>query len=84
MGTPLGRVPVKVKRLNGRVVDAAPEYEAARSIALEKRVPLRRVMELAVRAAMDLVEDADRTGKSAQRCTLCCGPGGATGSAADL
>ena len=62
MGTPLGRVPVKVKRLNGRVVDAAPEYEAARSIALEKRVPLRRIMELALRAAMDLVEDADRTG----------------------
>ena len=60
--TPLGPVPVKVKRLNGRVVDAAPEYEAARSIALEKRVPLRRIMELALRAAMDLVEDADRTG----------------------
>ena len=54
--TPLGAVPVKVKRLSGRVVDAAPEYEAARSIALEKRVPLRRVMELAMRASMDLLE----------------------------
>ena len=57
--TPLGRVPVKVKRLNGRVVDAAAEYEAARGIALEKKVPLRRVMELARRAAMESPEEAD-------------------------
>lgn len=57
--TPLGRVPVKVKRLNGKVVDAAAEYEAARSIALEKKVPLRRVMHLARRAAMGPLEEAD-------------------------
>ena len=57
--TPLGRVPVKVKRLNGRVVDAAAEYEAARGIALEKKVPLRRVMELARRAALESPEEAD-------------------------
>ena len=57
--TPLGRVPVKVKRLNGKVVDAAAEYEAARGIALEKKVPLRRVMELARRAALESPEEAD-------------------------
>ena len=57
--TPFGPVPVKVKRLNGRVVDAAAEYEAARSIALEKKVPLRRVMQLAMRAAMEPLEEAD-------------------------
>ncbi len=49
--TELGPVPVKVKRLRGAVVDAAPEYEAARRIALEKRVPLRTVMDAARRAA---------------------------------
>ena len=59
--TPFGALPVKIKRLNGRVVGAAPEYQAAKSIALEKRVPLRRVMEAAVRAAMDILEETDRT-----------------------
>ena len=57
--TPLGRLPVKVKRAFGRVLDVTPEYEAARAVALEKRVPLRRVLDLASRAAIDALDDGD-------------------------
>lgn len=53
--TTLGSIPVKVKMLGGRAVDATPEYEAARRVALEKRVPLREVLEAARRAALDLL-----------------------------
>ena len=53
VSTSMGSVPVKIKRVRGEVVDAAPEYEAARRIALETRTPLRKVMEIARRAALD-------------------------------
>jgi len=42
--TSLGRVPVKVKRLDGEAVQVSPEYEACRRIALEKGVALGEVM----------------------------------------
>ena len=41
--TSLGSAAVKLKRLNDAVVSVAPEYEDARRIALERRLPLQRV-----------------------------------------
>ena len=41
--TSLGRVSVKVKRLDGRAVAVAPEYEACRAIAIERAMPLQEV-----------------------------------------
>ena len=42
--TKFGRLPVKVKLLEGRVVAAAPEYDACRAIALERGIPLQEVL----------------------------------------
>ena len=41
--TSLGSAAVKLKRINNAVVSAAPEYEDARRIALERRLPLQQV-----------------------------------------
>lgn len=41
--TSLGSAAIKIKRLNNAVVSAAPEYEDARRIALERRLPLQQV-----------------------------------------
>ena len=46
-----GRVRVKVKELDGRAVDAAPEYEDCRRAALEQGVETARVMAGAAAAA---------------------------------
>jgi hypothetical protein len=42
--TPLGTVRMKVARLDGRVLNAAPEYEDCRRIAAEHGVPLKQVL----------------------------------------
>lgn len=42
--TPLGSVRMKLARLNGRVLNAAPEYEDCRRLAQEKSVPLKEVL----------------------------------------
>ncbi len=42
--TPLGVVRMKVARSNGRILNAAPEYEDCRRIAAERGVPLKRVL----------------------------------------
>ena len=44
VNTPYGEVRVKVARRNGQVVNAAPEYEDCRRIAVERNVPLKEVM----------------------------------------
>ncbi len=49
MATPWGSVRVKIARHNGAVVNYAAEYEDCRKIALEKSVPLKSVMEAALR-----------------------------------
>lgn len=45
--TPLGPMLVKVKRIGGRIISAAPEYEECRRIAQERSLPLEEVYALA-------------------------------------
>jgi uncharacterized protein (TIGR00299 family) protein len=47
--TKFGSVTVKLGRLNGKVVQAAPEFESCRKAAEKARVPLKRVYEAAMR-----------------------------------
>jgi hypothetical protein len=42
--TPLGDVRIKLARLNGRVLNAAPEYDDCQRLAREKGVPLKQVL----------------------------------------
>ena len=49
--TSLGSASVKLKRLNDAVVSVAPEYEDARRIALERRLPLQQVYAVIQREA---------------------------------
>jgi uncharacterized protein (DUF111 family) len=40
----LGRVSVKIARLNGQMLNAVPEYEDCQKIATERSIPLKQVM----------------------------------------
>ena len=42
--TPLGPLRMKVARLDGRILNAVPEYEDCKKVAAERRVPLKRVL----------------------------------------
>ena len=48
--TPHGAVTVKVGRLNGKVLQAAPEFESCRKLAQQANVPLKEIYEAALRA----------------------------------
>jgi len=52
--TAFGKVAVKIGRLGGKVVQAAPEFESAKKLAAQKKVPVKRIYEAAVQAAKDL------------------------------
>src|SRR5205807_4186251 len=43
--TPYGEVTVKVGKLDGRVVQAAPEFESCNRLAAEAKVPLKQIYE---------------------------------------
>ena len=43
--TRFGPVTVKLGKLNGKVVQAAPEFESCKKLAAQKKVPLRQVYE---------------------------------------
>jgi len=45
----MGPVSVKIGRLNGKVIQAAPEYESCREAAARAGVPLKQVYEEALR-----------------------------------
>ena len=45
--TPLGAIRMKVSRLNGTVLNAAPEYEDCQRIAAQKGIPLKQVLSTA-------------------------------------
>ncbi len=49
--TPHGEVTVKLGKLNGEIVQVAPEYESCRAIATKADVPLKAVYDAAVAAA---------------------------------
>jgi hypothetical protein len=49
--TPFGEVTVKLGKLNGKVVQAAPEFESCKKIAEQVGVPLKQVYEAAVQAS---------------------------------
>ena len=55
--TSLGRVAVKVKRLEGKNVGVAPEYEAAKKIALDRQLPLNEVYKIVQREAEEQLLD---------------------------
>ena len=44
ISTPLGEIRMKVARMNGTVLNAAPEYEDCQRIAAQKGVPLKQVL----------------------------------------
>ena len=51
VNTPHGEVTVKLGKLNGEIVQVAPEYESCRAIAAKADVPLKAVYDAAVAAA---------------------------------
>jgi len=51
--TPWGEVRMKVANLNGSIANYAPEYEDCRRIADEHKVPLKQVMQEAIRQYLE-------------------------------
>jgi pyridinium-3,5-bisthiocarboxylic acid mononucleotide nickel chelatase len=51
--TPWGSVRMKVANLNGTVTNYAPEFEDCRRIASERGLPLKSVMQEAIRIYLD-------------------------------
>jgi uncharacterized protein (DUF111 family) len=49
--TEFGAVDVKLGILNGKVVNAMPEYDQVKAIATEKNVPFQKVSEAAIAAS---------------------------------
>jgi uncharacterized protein (TIGR00299 family) protein len=48
--TPFGDVTVKIGRLDGKLVQAAPEFESCKKLATRAKVPLKRIYEAALKA----------------------------------
>jgi uncharacterized protein (TIGR00299 family) protein len=48
--TPFGEVTLKIGRLNGKVVQAAPEYESCKKLAIRAKIPLKRIYEAVTKA----------------------------------
>ena len=49
--TKFGKVTVKLGKLNGKVVQAAPEFESCKKLATQKKIPVKQIFEAAIRAA---------------------------------
>jgi len=52
--TAFGKVIVKIGKLGGKVVQAAPEFESAKKLAAQKNVPVKLIYAAAVQAAKSL------------------------------
>jgi uncharacterized protein (TIGR00299 family) protein len=50
VATAFGDVRIKISRVNGRILHVVPEYDDCRKLAVEKNVPLQRVISEALRA----------------------------------
>jgi uncharacterized protein (TIGR00299 family) protein len=48
--TPLGEITVKIGRLNGKVVQSAPEFESCKKLAVRAKIPLKRIYEAVFKA----------------------------------
>ena len=48
--TSFGEVTLKIGRLNGKVVQAAPEFESCKKLAVGAKIPLKRIYEAALKA----------------------------------
>ena len=55
VATAYGPVDVKVKRVNGEAISAAPEYESCRQLAQNAKVAVQDVFQMALAAAGQLV-----------------------------
>ncbi|MFQ5876274.1 MAG: nickel pincer cofactor biosynthesis protein LarC [Acidobacteriota bacterium] len=64
VATPFGRVRVKVSFHNGEIVQATPEYEDCRALALKAGVPLKDVQRAAAAAAVSPRPRPGRPGPS--------------------
>jgi pyridinium-3,5-bisthiocarboxylic acid mononucleotide nickel chelatase len=51
--TPFGEVTVKLGKLDGKIVQAAPEYESCRKVAEQGGMPLKQVYEAALKGLRD-------------------------------
>jgi pyridinium-3,5-bisthiocarboxylic acid mononucleotide nickel chelatase len=60
--TEFGEVPVKLKLLDGRAIQAGPEYDVCARLATEHSVPLMRVVQAAILAAQQLQQESPRPG----------------------
>jgi hypothetical protein len=48
--TPFGEVTLKIGRLNGKVIQAAPEFESCKKLAVQAKIPLKRIYETVLKA----------------------------------
>jgi uncharacterized protein (DUF111 family) len=48
--TPFGEVTVKIGKLDGKIVQAAPEFESCKKVADQAKVPLKQVYEAALKS----------------------------------
>ena len=69
--TSLGRVPVKVKYLEGRPVAATPEYEACRALARARGIPLQSVLRQVEAEARVLLEEWEGVEGWTTTCACC-------------
>ena len=53
VSTSWGEVRIKIASMNGTVTNYAPEYEDCREIAKEKKVPLKTVMQEAIKVYLE-------------------------------
>jgi uncharacterized protein (TIGR00299 family) protein len=52
--TPFGKITVKIGRLGGKVIQAAPEFESCKKAAAQAKVPLKQIYEMAIKNAKGL------------------------------
>jgi uncharacterized protein (TIGR00299 family) protein len=67
VGTPWGKVRMKIANLNGAVANFAPEYEDCRRLAGEHHVPLKQVMQEAMAAWSRRAERTTKGAKDTRR-----------------
>ena len=59
IATPHGKVAVKIGRLGGKVVQAAPEFESAKKLAAKAKVPVKQVYEAVAASRQSAAEVKD-------------------------